>query len=142
MKNKLITIITYLAAAILFIVGPKTIFKVCEVGEKPMLCHWSTRAEIGIAIILIVVAILYFLAKTVREKIFVISISIVVIIVSVLIPSILIGGCNMKTMACQSITFPAFYLISSILIIYSVINIYYLIKSEKVKNEKEKKNHN
>ena len=66
----------------------------------------------------------------------------IVIIVSVLIPSILIGGCNMKTMACQSITFPAFYLISSILIIYSVINIYYLIKSEKVKNEKEKKNHN
>jgi len=133
MKNKLITSIIYLAAAILFIVGPATIFKVCEVEEKPMLCHWSTRAEIGIAIILIVAAILYFLTKTVREKIFITIVAIVVSIVAVLVPNILIGGCTMKTMACQSITFPAFYVISSVLIIYSVINIYYLVKSKNAK---------
>ena len=131
MKNKIITTITYLVAAVLLIVGPKTIFKVCEVGEKPMLCHWSTRAEIGIASILIVTAILYFLTKTIREKIFIAIVAIVGGIVAILIPSILIGGCGMKTMACQSATFPAFYVISAVLIIFSIIDILYLIKSKK-----------
>jgi len=127
MKNKLITIITYLAVAVLLIVGPETIFKVCEVGEKPMLCHWSTRAEIGVASVLIVVAILYFLTKTIREKVFITIVAIALGIVAILIPSTLIGGCSMKTMACQSITFPAIYVISALLIIISAINILYLL---------------
>ncbi len=145
MKNKLITTITYLFIAILLIVGPHTIFKVCEVMEKPMRCYYSARAEIGIAVILLVIAILYFFTKTKRERVLVNIAVIPIGIVALLIPSILIGGCGMKTMACQAATFPAIYAISALMMIFSLFNIFNLTKSDKrnlVKiNEEEQKNY-
>lgn len=146
MKNKLITAITYLFTAILLIVGPHTIFKVCEVGKKPMRCYWSTKAEIGIAIILIITVILYFFTKTVRERLLLTIVAITNGIVALLIPSVLIGGCGMKTMACQATTFPAIYVISALLIIFSVINIFYLTRNDetnwvKINGEEQKTNY-
>lgn len=131
MKNRIITLIIYLAASILLIVGPNTIFKVCEVMEEPMKCHWSIRAEIGIAIILIVTAVLYLITKEVREKLLLTILAIAINIIAILIPLVLIGGCSMKTMACQVRTFPAIYTISSVTIIYSLFNIFYLIRNKK-----------
>lgn len=131
MKNKVIIIGVYLAAALLYIVGPNSLFKVCEVGEKPMKCHWSTQGEIGIAIILIGIAVVYAAAKTAREKGLLSIISIVNSVVAILIPAVLIGGCGMKTMPCQSTTFPAFYIISFILILISLFNIFYLFRKQK-----------
>ncbi len=145
MKNKLITAITYLFTAILLIVGPHTIFKVCEVMEKPMRCYYSERAELGIAIILLVTGILYFFTKTNRERLLITIATIPISIVAILIPSILIGGCAMKTMACQAESFPSIYVLSSLLIIFSVFNIFHLIISNKrnlVKiNETEQENY-
>jgi hypothetical protein len=149
MKNKFITSIFYLITAILLIVGPHTIFKVCEVMDKPMKCYYSIKAEVGIAIILIVLAILYFFSKTIREGLLVSIAVIPVGIVAILIPSILIGGCSMKTMECQAASFPAIYMISALLIFFSVFNIFYLIKSQTKSNkrnlvkinEAEKKNY-
>lgn len=126
MKNKLILTITYLLTAILLIFGPHTIFKVCEVMEKPMKCYYSIKAVLGISIILIVSAILYFFTKTLRERILVSTIAIVSGIVTFIIPSVLIGGCSMKTMACQAVTFPAIYIISALIIILSLVNIFWL----------------
>jgi hypothetical protein len=130
-QNKFITSILYVLASILLVVGPQTIFKVCKLEEIPKKCYWSARAEIGIAIILVIIAVLYFLAKTIRGKVFIAIVAIVNGIVAILIPSFLIGGCEMKTMPCQSRTFPAFYDISAALIIFSLSNIFYLLKIEK-----------
>ncbi|QNU68591.1 DUF4418 family protein [Ruminiclostridium herbifermentans] len=145
MKNRLITSLIYLITALLLIVGPNTIFKVCEVMEKPMKCYYSTKAVVGIAIILIAIAILYFFTRTIRESLLLTIAVIPIGIITLLIPSILIGGCSMKTMACQAVSFPAIYVISVLLIIISVFNIFYLIKSHKrnlVKlNEAEQKNY-
>lgn len=136
MKNKIISVGVYLLAAVLYIVGPKSIFRVCEVGEKPMKCYWSTQSLIGIAIILLGIAVVYALTKTKREKLLISAISIVTNIIAILIPSVLIGGCKMKTMACQSTTFPAVYVIGAVAILISIANIFYLLKTNKeVSNE-------
>jgi hypothetical protein len=123
MKNKIIIISSYLLAALLYIIGPYTLFKVCEVGDSPMKCHWSIQAEAALAIVLIGTAIVYVLTKTAREKVFLSIIAVFISITAILIPLVLIGGCSMKSMACQSSTFPALYVISIILILVSIINI-------------------
>lgn len=125
MKNKFIIASTYGFAALLYIIGPISIFKVCEVEENPMKCFWSIQSEIGIAILLFGIAAIYTFTKTNREKIQLSLLSIVSSIVTILIPSVLIGGCSMKTMPCQSSTFPAIYVIASIVILVSLFNIHY-----------------
>jgi hypothetical protein len=133
MKNKIIIVGVLLLAAILYIVGPNSIFKVCEVGDNPMKCHWSVLAEIAIAIVLLGIAVVYAAAKTAREKGLLSIVTIVNSVVAVIIPSVLIGGCGMKSMACQSRTFPALYVISISVILISIINILFLYKKNKGK---------
>lgn len=127
MRNKIIIIGIYLFAALLYITVPYGWFKVCEVKDTPMKCHWSTTAEIGVAIILIGIVIAYALTKTEREEGLLSFVAIVNSMVAILIPKVLIGGCSMVTMPCQSRTFPAFYVISILLILVSVINILSII---------------
>lgn len=125
MKNKIITTILLLITALYYIAGPYTIFKVCEVGEKPMLCHWSTRAVSGLALFIIITAALYFFTQTSRERILLSISAATVGVIVILIPSVLLGGCSMKTMACQSTGFPGIYMVSVILILLSFLNILY-----------------
>ncbi|HEX3077184.1 MAG TPA: DUF4418 family protein [Lachnospiraceae bacterium] len=122
-KNKLLILIVYLIAAIVYIFGPLTIFKICEAEDHPMKCYWSSKAEIGIALILVVVAVLNYFSKTTREKTFLAILAIALGIVAILIPSVLIGGCGMKTMPCQKSTFPAYYVTSAILIVVSIFDV-------------------
>lgn len=122
MKNKILISAVYAAAAVLLAVGPYTLFKVCAVMEKPMKCWWSVRAEIGIALLLAVHALLYLFTKSNREKLFVTLGAAAVGVIAILIPSVLIGGCKMATMACQSVTFPSVYVIAGIVIAVSVVN--------------------
>jgi hypothetical protein len=122
-KNKLIISIIYLIAAIVYIFGPLTIFKICEAGDHPMKCYWSSKAEIGVAFILIVTAVLYYFSKTTREKTILSILAIALGVVAILIPSVLIGGCGMKTMPCQKSTFPAYYVTSAILIVVSIFDV-------------------
>ena len=131
MKNKIINITILLLAAVLYIVGPESIFKVCEVGDKPMKCHWSVLAEIGVAILLIGIAAVYVLTKTAREKGILSFLAILNSIVAILIPSVLIGGCGMKTMPCQSSTFPAYYVIALTVGLTSFVNLLFLYKKNK-----------
>ncbi|HEX3077164.1 MAG TPA: DUF4418 family protein [Lachnospiraceae bacterium] len=122
-KKKFILPIIYLIAAILYIFGPLSIFKICEAGDHPMKCYWSSKAEIGVALILVVVAVLYYFSKTTREKTVLAILATALGIVAILIPSVLIGGCGMKTMPCQKSTFPAYYVTSAILIVISIFDV-------------------
>lgn len=135
MINKIVIILVYVFTAILYIVGPNSIFKVCEVGDSPMKCHWSVLAESGVAIILLGIALIYGITKTFREKSLISFVTILIGTVAIIIPSVLIGGCSMKTMACQSQAFPAFYVISLLIILVSIANIFYQLKKNKeIKN--------
>ena len=134
-KGQLLAIL-YAILSILLIFGPKSIFAVCKVEEKPMKCYWSTQAVLAMALILLAIAILLFAAKSVETKLALSLLGIVSAVMIILIPANVIGGCSKKTMACQSLTFPAFYLIAGLIIISSIAEVF-LLQREKVKTGKQ-----
>lgn len=133
MKNRIFMTFFLLIAGILIAVGPHTIFEVCDTSEMVMKCHWSAQAEIGTGLLIITGAILYFLFKDWQSKTVISFFTIAVGIVTILIPKVLIGGCGSGRMPCQSTAFPAIYLISSAIIIFSAVNIFYLLKKQGIR---------
>jgi len=127
-KNRVGIGIVYLIVGVLLIVGPQTFIPVCPQGEKIMKCFWTQRAELGVGILFIASGGCVLLAKSELIR-FGISISNVFLgVFTLLIPSVLIGGCKKLDMACRSITFPIFYVIASVVIIISLVNCFYLRK--------------
>lgn len=95
-----------------------------------MKCYWSTQAVLALAVILLVAAALFFLADSAQTKIILSIVTIVTAVMVILIPAKLIGGCAKLTMACQSLTFPAFYVIGIVFIV-SAIGEIILVQKEK-----------
>lgn len=131
MKNKIMITAILLLAAVLYIIGPESIFKVCEAGDKPMKCHWSVQAETGAAILMLGIAAVYALTKTARERGLLSILAILNSVVVILIPAVLIGGCGMKTMPCRSSTFPAYYVIALAVILVGTVNLLFLYKKSR-----------
>jgi hypothetical protein len=131
MKNSIITGILFLISGLLLIFGPTYLFKVCPVDEMIMKCHWSVQGEIGIGIIVISLGLLLFFSKAKESRIVLNIIAIITYLVAILIPTVLIGGCENNKMSCQSLTFPVIYLIAGINIMYIIINIYFLLRSKR-----------
>lgn len=126
MKNRIATAIILGISGLLFITGPRSIFKVCSSEEMVMNCHWTIQAEIGIGILLIVTGGLYLFAAGLNTRLFLLLQSAAIFLIGILIPAVLIGGCKSKDMACQSLTFPALYLISALGLLYITGTVLYL----------------
>lgn len=129
-KDGKILSVLYVILSALLMIGPKSIFAVCKVEEKPMKCHWSTQAVLALAVILLAVAVLFFLADSAQTKIILSIVTIVTAAMVILIPAKLIGGCGKLTMACRSLTFPAFYVIGIVFIVSAIVEII-LVQKEK-----------
>ena len=114
--KKIISLIDFVAA-ILLIAGPKYLFKVCDATEKKMKCYWSVQAEIGVALLLVVIGILLFFTAQSKEIIVTNVFAIAVSVVGILFPAKLIGGCAKSMMSCQKTTFPSIYFILGLLIV-------------------------
>ncbi len=128
MKNRLLVGITLLITGVFIAIGPQTIIKVCDWNDKKMKCYWSSRAEIGLGLIMIALGILYLLLEQWQAKIAISILGITTGIIAILIPTILVGGCADKRMACQSLSFPAIYLISVVTIIAGLGNSIYIFR--------------
>lgn len=122
-KDGKILSVLYVILSALLMIGPKSIFAVCKVEEKPMKCYWSTQAVLALAVILLAVAVLFFLADSAQTKIILSIVTIVTAAMVILIPAKLIGGCGKLTMACRSLTFPAFYVIGIVFIVSAIVEI-------------------
>lgn len=131
MKNRFITAVIFITVGLLYIFGPHTLFKVCQSDDMIMTCHWSVQAELGVGILFLLTGLLYLFARNVTGRLLLSLQSIGIYIVGILIPAVLIGGCENKDMACQSLTFPSIYFISVLGLFYLAGNIYYLIRSYK-----------
>jgi hypothetical protein len=135
MKNRIASGTAVIIFGLLIALGPQFLFKPCGPitardggGLTWMKCHWSAQAEIGIGFLLAALGIglLIFASKDTR-----LGLSIGVFLsatLALLIPHVLIGGCSMAVMPCQSLTFPAITVLGILLIIGSVGNGYYLIR--------------
>lgn len=135
MKNKLITGIFYTIAGILYIVGPYTIFRVCDSSKHIMKCHWTVQAEIGTGILFILLGVLFLFIDHKETIVAGYIVGIFNSVIAILYPLVLIGGCENSMMACKSLTFPSFYLIAALILIYSTTKLLLLYR-EKVKDGK------
>ena len=68
------------------------------------------------------------LIKSMETRLGISLMSIFLGVLGVLIPKVLIGGCKKPTMACLTTEFPVVYLVCALIIIASIINIFYLNK--------------
>ena len=113
--KKIIFGVLLFVAGLLVAIGPFTFAHVCELGEKVMKCHWTSRIELLLGVTVSLLAVLRFLLKSddftlgLDAAIFAEGVGIL------LVPTALIGVCGKAMMHCHSVTKP-FLIVSGILI--------------------------
>jgi hypothetical protein len=138
-KKQLIYGIAITIFGLLIALGPQFLFKVCNAAEENFpRCHWSAKAEIGTGIIITALGICILLFNNESKTKLGLSIGIFFTsIVALLIPHVLIGGCNMMSMQCRRVAFPILSVICIVLLLGTITNIIYLeIKKQNVSGEK------
>ncbi|OCG32706.1 hypothetical protein A9G33_02700 [Gilliamella sp. Choc3-5] len=158
MRNRLISSSIFIIIGVLIILFPLYILPVCPLPDvvsmpvdtlnhassevahnghihsgtgKIMKCFWTARAEIGIGCLVIAIGALLLISRTAFVRI---GLSMALACISLLaaaIPTILIGVCGNEMMRCNMGSKPALVLLSGLLFIVAVINIYYLNKRTK-----------
>ncbi|MEY8352695.1 DUF4418 family protein [Lachnospiraceae bacterium 54-53] len=138
MKSRFISGIAVAVSGLLIVLVPVCIFPTCSGvietaagGTVPMKCFWSGRAEMGVGFLILCsgILLLFFQSPLVR-----LGISIMTALaglLGILIPSLLIGGCEMSTMACRMGTFPAVTLLGVLTVVFGAANAFYLWKGNK-----------
>lgn len=120
MSRRIFGIINVIAGLLLFI-APLTFLHPCR--EKVMLCTYSTRAVVLLALIIVALIVTRIVINQRNSDIALSLITILAAVETILIPAKIIGGCGMKTMVCQVKTFPGIYIISVLIIVITVISI-------------------
>lgn len=132
MKKRITFGTIFIILGLLIAIGPSTIFAVCEPMDdgKFMKCHWTERAELGIGlgIVLLAVLSLIFASKEVRAGLLLGIATLSAI--SVLIPTALIGVCGGEHMRCNSLTRPALIVIGAISIILALLHAFTLLRGK------------
>ncbi|MBR1930241.1 MAG: DUF4418 family protein [Lachnospiraceae bacterium] len=95
------------ALCVLLCAGMKLVFHACEVGENIMACHWAEQAAFGVAIVLVVQAILLVFIRKADGKLGIKLAMIPTALLEVCIPGVFIHLCMMNTMRCHTIMRPA-----------------------------------
>jgi len=131
MKKSIIcgAIITTLGLLIAF--GPQFLFRVCSTscsccGDIPT-CHWSARAEIGIGMLIAALGLCLIVLNDSKTQLGLMIGIFFSSIIALAIPHVLIGGCEMKNMACHRVAFPAITVIGAVLLAVSAL---YAVLSE------------
>jgi len=92
----------------------------------PMKCHWSARAELALALPLLVTGVLMLVN---RRKQTLRSLSIVALtlgIVTMLVPTYLIGVCTNPDMICAMLMRPTVLLAGALTVVVSIVALVYL----------------
>jgi hypothetical protein len=129
MKNRIVSGGAAIVFGLLIALGPQFLFPVCPIaGSMIMKCHWSAQAEIGVGAVIAAlgIALIFFTNPKIRLGL---TIGIFLsAVLALLVPHVLIGGCDMHTMPCRKITFPSITIISILLLIGAALNTFYLAR--------------
>jgi hypothetical protein len=96
-----------------------------------MTCHWTARAELGVGAMIAALGFLLFVFKSVETRFGIACALLLSGALALLVPHVLIGGCNMEAMACRTIAFPALTVLSILTIAGSMLEIFYLYKANR-----------
>lgn len=124
--------IILLVLSIIFLVGILTFFKTC--GPKTdgswMTCHWAGNVVTGLAAVLALISLVHLLIPDRKIKMG-LSVSIIPIsVLAILVPGILINTCMADVMRCNAIMKPSVIIISGLMIVFSVFDIFRYVKKE------------
>lgn len=135
MKNKIFFSLSYIVLGVLLALVPTVLLVPCSSEEKKMACYYTSRAEVGLGILIafLGIAAIIFAQEGIRVGISIAQLGIAII--AILLPLKITGLCKMDTMACRVKTLPGIIVVSVLLIILSLINIVYLLILEKTKNK-------
>ena len=132
-KNRLLSGISIGVLGLLILLIPVCIFPTCSKvmeivggGTEPMKCFWSGRAEIGIGLLILCGGVLMTFLKSAPVRLGISMMTALAGILGILVPSVLIGGCEMNMMTCRMTTFPAVTVISGLAVAAAAANILYL----------------
>ncbi len=132
MKKRITVGTLFIILGLLISLGPSTIFAVCGPMDdgKFMKCHWTARAELGIGLGIVLLAVLsiVFASKEVRAGLLlgIATLS----LISVLIPTALIGVCGGEHMQCNALTRPALLVIGVISIVIALVQPVILLRKK------------
>ena len=105
MKKKILLIMTCFSSLIMCI-GPWTIFRVCGSIEKTMKCTFTSRVTTGLSIIMMINILVMLLKKdNFKDNLLHVN-NIMMSVLTILLTTVLIGGCSVVTMPCRRVTFP------------------------------------
>ncbi len=143
MKNRFLSGISVAALGLLIVLVPVYIFPVCShlietaAGDTvPMKCFWSRQAEIGIGLLILCGGVLLAVFKSPLTRVGISIMTSLTGILGILIPTLLIGGCKMATMACRSRTFPALIVLNILTVAVCAANAIYLWRRNNKLQEK------
>jgi hypothetical protein len=132
MKKRITVGTLFIILGLLISLGPSTIFAVCGPMDdgKFMKCHWTAKAELGIGLGIVLLAVLsiVFASKEVRAGLLLgiatLSSN------SILIPTALIGVCGGEHMQCNALTRPALLVIGVISIVIALVQTVILLRQK------------
>lgn len=143
MKNRLLSGIAVAVLGLLTALVPVCIFRTCPKvietaagGTVPMKCFWSGQAEIGIGLLVLCGGMLFVVFKSPLTRMGISMMTALTGILGILVPTALIGGCEMVTMTCQMTTFPALIIFNALTIAICSANVIYLWRQNKRLQEK------
>lgn len=137
MKNRLLSGIAVAVFGLLTMLVPVCIFPACSKmietaagGTVPMRCFWSGQAEIGIGVLILCGGLLLVLFRSPLIRIGISVMTALAGVLALLVPTVLIGGCEMDTMACRMTTFPALIILGVLTAAVCFANAVYLSKKK------------
>lgn len=137
MKNRLLSGIAVAVFGLLTMLVPVCIFPACSKmietaagSTVPMRCFWSGQAEIGIGVLILCGGLLLILFRSPLVRIGISVMTALAGVLALLTPTVLIGGCEMDTMACRMTTFPALIVLGVLTAAVCFANAAYLSKKK------------
>jgi hypothetical protein len=131
MNKKIFNGLAFIIYALALTVGPKFSYPGCPTDGMVMNCHKSLAVIFWVGVIIGIIGLALILIKN-REILLGGHIAgIIASAVVVLIPTVIIGICQMETMPCKVVTFPIIYLITLVFFIINSVGIVLELRSKK-----------
>ena len=109
---------------VLIAVAPQAFAHVCEVKDNmPMACHYTAQAELGIGVVIALLGIIaLFCSPKIRTGL---NIAVALnALLSLAVPTVLIGVCKGAMMHCHMVTRPTLIVIGILALLFAVVAIY------------------
>ena len=132
MKNKYVVGALLLVLGLLIAIGPQKIFPVCEFNpEKPMKCNWMGKAEIGVGAVVALIGVLQMVMDHAKVRMGLSMAAVPMGLLTLLLPTKLIGVCMNVHMRCVTLTRPALLMLGIATILVGGLSAFALNKIEK-----------